>query len=57
MQVTSIHPVLGAVARPVAPAAPPAAPTIEQLRAELQDPFAFVAGAGCPWAGGKPPKG
>lgn len=57
MQVASIRPhnPVGAP-RPALPAAPPG-PNVEQLRAELQDPFAFVAGAGCPWAGGKPPKG
>jgi hypothetical protein len=30
---------------------------IEGLRGELARPFEFLGRAGCPWAGGKPPKG
>jgi hypothetical protein len=59
MHVASIRPVTP-LASPVATLAGPSvptAPTVEQLRAELRDPFAFVAGSGCPWPGGKPPKG
>jgi hypothetical protein len=55
MNVASIRPVTSLAPQLAAPSAP-SAPSVEQLRAELRDPFAFVAGSGCPWPGGKPPK-
>jgi hypothetical protein len=30
---------------------------IEGLRGELARPFEFLGDSGCPWKGGKPPKG